>query len=171
MTHSFENQPIQRDDALAPFSRDHYVGLVHAHRLIKSAEKDRAAKHAALADFLDAWSSEIQPHFRDEERLLQELLSPEDRQRLLDEHAHLTDLASEARRWRRDVDPDGASLAALGRTLEQHIRWEERELFNRVQQTVSEPQRAALAAETAEIESSRPRNAGARGGDSQQRTQ
>jgi len=157
----FENAPIPRHEALTPFSRDHYVGLVHAQRLKKAASKDRVARHKALADFLEAWRTEIEPHFRDEERLLPPLiLGDDDRRRLLDEHAAIERAANEAVIKRRAVDPDPDFVERLGRDLERHIRWEERVLFNCVQESASERQLGALADATEQVERARNRGRG-----------
>ncbi len=154
----FERAPIVRHDALAPLSRDHYGGLVQARHLIRAADGDDTARRKAIAEFVDAWDHEIAEHFRDEERLLTALLDDEDRQRLLDEHARLSALATDARTMRRHVDPDPAALRQLGEMLEQHIRWEERHLFRHLQDRLSAAQLAALQRESEVLEASRPRN-------------
>jgi len=153
-----ETPPIKRHDALVPLSRDHYVGLVHAQRLKKAAFRDRVARHKALADFLEAWRTEIEPHFRDEERLLPPLIPDEDdRRRLPEEHAAIARAAEEAVTKRRAVDPDPDFVERLGRDLEQHIRWEERVLFNHVQESASEQQLEELAGATEQVERARNR--------------
>lgn len=154
----FEHSPISRHQALAPFSRDHYVGLVQARHLIKAADKDDVSRRKALSEFVDAWDSDIAAHFRDEERLLAAVACPEDRHRLLTEHERLARLAAEARELRRQVDPDPAALRDIGESLDDHIRWEERELFNRVQSKLTPEQLQELGVQTAAIERSRPRN-------------
>ena len=159
----FVNPPIERHEALAPFSRDHYNGLVHARRLVKSASGDRVQRHEALAGFLDAWEREIAPHFRDEERLLVEqmgeLVPEPDRRRLLEEHREIEADAARARELRRQADPDTRELREIGERLERHIRWEERSLFELIQRRASEESLEDLGRETAAIEASRPRNA------------
>lgn len=155
---TFKNAPIARSEALAPLSRDHYTGLVQARHLIKAARRDAVARRKAVAEFIDAFKNDIAVHFDDEERLLAGVLSEEDRDRLVTEHRRLNALADEARALRRDVDPDPARLTEIGEALEEHIRWEERELFNRLQQTITPAQLDHLAAQTAAIEAARPRN-------------
>lgn len=156
-----ETPPIARHDALVPLSRDHYVGLVHAHRLMKAAAKDRVARHKALADFLEAWRTKIEPHFRDEERLLTHLIADEkESRRLLDEHAAIERAAKEAVIKRRAVDPDPNFVERLGRDLEQHIRWEERVMFNHIQESASERQLNDLAVATGQVERARNRGRG-----------
>ncbi|MBX3323112.1 MAG: hemerythrin domain-containing protein [Phycisphaeraceae bacterium] len=153
-----DTPPNKRHEALIPLSRDHYVGLVHAHRLMKAASKDRVARHKALADFLEAWRTEIEPHFRDEERLLPPLIPAQaDRRRLIDDHAAITRAAEEAMVKRRAVDPDPEFVERLGLDLEEHIRWEERVVFNLVQENASPGQLEALTEATAQLERSRNR--------------
>ncbi|MGP1346107.1 MAG: hemerythrin domain-containing protein [Phycisphaerales bacterium] len=156
----FTNPPIKRHAALVPLSRDHYAGLVHAHRMMKAAGGDRVARHKVLAEFLDEWDRTISEHFDDEERLLGDLASEDDRRRLLEEHRALRDQVHRARQWRKSVDPDAEALAGLGGQLEAHIRWEERELFNRVQASSDAAALEALQRETADIESRRGRHRG-----------
>ena len=156
----FNQPPVKRTHALQPLSRDHYQGLVQAQHLIKAADGDANARRKALAAFVDAWNIEITEHFADEERLLIEHMSEEDRERLLAEHATLRELAERARAQRREVEPDGEVLRRLGQALNDHIRWEERELFTRLEQSVDEATIAGIARHTEQIEAQRPRNAG-----------
>jgi len=155
---NFQHPPIARHDALAPFSRDHYSGLVNARHLIKASNADAVARRKAVAEFIDGWEHEIAEHFDDEERLLLDLLDDDDRLRLLDEHQALREYARQARTLRAQVDPDPQIVRTIGQALDDHIRWEERELFQRLQDRLTEEQLQALHHHTAPIEQSRPRN-------------
>ena len=154
---NFKQPPIVRHEALAPLSRDHYVGLVQARHLILAADEDDVARRKAVEEFIDAWEREIAVHFRDEERLLSALMDEKDRQRLLDEHARLTELATKVCAQRRQIDPDPLTLREFGQSLEQHIRWEERELFSRIQDRMNPSRLDELQKQTVMIETSRPR--------------
>ena len=160
----FKHSPIERHEALTPFSLDHYTGLVQAQHLSKAAESDAVARRKAIAEFVDAWDTEIAAHFADEERLLAELAGDADRQRLLDEHQRLTNLAEQARGLRRQSDPDAQVVRRIGQTLDRHIRWEERELFVRLQDRLTDEQLAELGHQTESIEQSRLRHACRPGG-------
>lgn len=154
--------PIQRHPALQPFSRDHYAGLVAAHRLIRSGAGDDRERRAALAHFLDAWHSEIRLHFDDEERLLLPLITePLALQRLLDDHAALREAARHAETYaeHRHAPPDAAVLRDLGEKLELHIRWEERVLFKEIEAEATPDQLADLQRQTHAFEQTRPRAA------------
>jgi len=155
----FTNPPIKRHEALVPLSRDHFNGLSRAQRLIKSGKGDRVARHKALAEFLDAWAMEIAEHFNDEERLFIPFLGDSDRERLLNEHNELHELAKEAKELRGEVDPPAERVEHIGVKLRDHIRWEERELFTRLEATIEPAELAKIAQSTAEIEASRPRAA------------
>jgi len=155
----FKHDPIERHEALAPFSRDHYTGLVKARHLIKAADADAVARRKAVAEFVDGWDQEIAPHFADEERLLLEVMGDDDRNRILAEHRQLRDFAEQARQMRKQTDPDADLVRRIGQTLDDHIRWEERELFARIQGDLNEAQLAFIQQHTEPIEASRPRNA------------
>lgn len=154
----FVNAPIKRHEALIPLSRDHFTGLAHAQRLIKSASKDRVARHKALSGFIDAWNTEIAAHFDDEERLFLEHINQEDTQRLLDEHSMIRSLAAEAKELKHSVDPCPQRIEHIGQTLNDHIRWEERELFGRLEKLLNDQQLKAMAQATARIEDARARS-------------
>ena len=154
----FVHPPIERHEAIAPLSRDHYVGLVHASRLIKAADRGRAERHGVLAGFLDAWDREILEHFRDEETLFTGLIGASDRERLLEEHARLGRMAEGLRAMRGRVDPDPEALAAMGVALRDHIRWEERDLFNTIQRENSPGALEDLRRETGSIDARRGRS-------------
>ncbi|MBX3323107.1 MAG: hemerythrin domain-containing protein [Phycisphaeraceae bacterium] len=154
----FVNAPLRRHEALVPFSRDHFTGLVHAYRLIRSATQDRATRRKALAGILDDWNGEIEQHFEDEERLLIPVLDLDDASRLVLEHRELVALFDRIRAQRSVLDPDPEPLKTMGHALDAHIRWEERDLFNRVQNSLTPAQLGLLAVETVRIEATRPRN-------------
>ena len=151
--------PLKRHPALVPLSREHFNGLVQVRRLRAAAGAGAARRRAAVAGFVKNWSAEMAAHFADEERLLGPLMEPEDHRRFDDEHARLRALAAKATaeaaaeraaegdcREEREgaaVGPEEDWMRELATLLEQHIRWEERECFERLQR--------ARAAELAEL--------------------
>lgn len=156
-----EHPAIVRHEALAPLSRDHYAGLVQAQHLIKAGDVTKSLsvdRRQAVAEFLDIWQREIQPHFQDEEHLLLDLMNDADRKQMLHEHQQVRALAEQLKKLRKEIDPDPDTLTQLGRLLNGHIRWEERQLFNRLQQTLTPAQLKHLQQLTAVLEAGRPRN-------------
>lgn len=155
---SMKNPPLQRHVSLQPLSRDHYVGLVQAQRLIKAAGASAEQRRQALDDFARIWTEEIEPHFGDEERLLWSLMNPDDTRRLHEEHARIRALAADAAAQRQVAEPDAGLIQGLGQLLNDHIRWEERQLFVEIERSAGEQSLQQLQRETEQIEQSRPRN-------------
>lgn len=110
---------MKRDRRLHGLTSDHHQGLVLARRA--------AEGRATVEDVRRGFDEALAPHFAAEEELLLPALERagevEVVQRTLREHAELRQLLADAEAGR-----DGA-LAAFGRALEAHIRFEERELF------------------------------------------
>ncbi|HVK40595.1 MAG TPA: hemerythrin domain-containing protein [Candidatus Kapabacteria bacterium] len=120
-----------RHRTLVPLSHDHHLGLVAAQRLKRG---DAAYRDMSVADSIaELWKSELATHFEQEERALFVLeVSSECRamiERALADHARMRELVAQAA---RGDDPD-ATARELGALLEQHIRFEERELFELMQ--------------------------------------
>lgn len=120
---------MKRHPSLEPFSRDHNDGLILARKLTETGAK-------ALADFRQEWDRELSDHFEEEERLLGPLCGETDRSRLLAEHEEIRALGELAHQ-----DPEARRL---GEILDAHIRWEERELFPRIELSASEIRLASL---------------------------
>ena len=143
--------PLKRHPALKPLSREHFNGLVQVRRLRQAASADAQQRRQALAGFLTNWSTEMAAHLDDEERLLGALLNTDDRQRLTADHARLRVLAGQAQYQAAAAEPDSGWMRALATLLEQHIRWEERECYERLQQSRPE-ELAELMSAAANIE-------------------
>lgn len=119
--------PLQRHPTLQPLSREHFGGLVLVRRLREAAGGDEPARHAAARLLAEVWSTELEGHFADEERLVGPLVCDHDRVRLIEEHRSLERHAAMAR---DTASPPSAEwLEETAALLERHIRWEERELF------------------------------------------
>jgi quercetin dioxygenase-like cupin family protein len=120
---------VKRHPALVQLSHDHHHALVAARRLRGAADagEDPADAVAAFAEFFAAVSV---PHFREEEETLFPLVVSENEARpfvaraLLD-HQQLHALAAQIGR----ADDVRERMRELSRLLEEHVRFEERELF------------------------------------------
>jgi hemerythrin-like domain-containing protein len=118
---------VKRLPQLRGLSSEHHNALALARRARNAAAGDGGTARAAWADILNRFETELEPHFRSEE---ESLLPPLDRAgetalvaRTVAEHAELRDLvATPAQDPRRAID----RFASL---MEQHVRFEERTLF------------------------------------------
>jgi mannose-6-phosphate isomerase-like protein (cupin superfamily) len=128
---------MKRHPSLEPFSRDHNDGLILARRLSEGGM-------AALPLFHQEWERELRDHFEEEVRLLGPLCGPDAQDRLHREHGQIQTLGHAAA-----TDDDAARL---GKLLEEHIRWEERELFPEIERTADSLQLGSLAHAAAALE-------------------
>lgn len=133
----------KRSRELKPLSSEHHQALLVAFQVRKAvaghaetagAPRDLDGLLALARRFED---TVLTAHTSAEEDLLGRHLSPADLRRLQDEHRRLHALLREARAGETSLRR--APLAAFAELLEQHVRWEERELFPRCE--------AAIAAE------------------------
>lgn len=140
---------MKRSEALQPLSRDHLPALVAAKALRKAEEAD-----SARVAFLEFWRDHGAGHFRIEEEVLLPqwaLYAEVDRpkvNRMLEEHLRIR------REALRLAAGEGTlnELQALGERLHDHVRFEERELFPAIEESLSEEQLAKLVPAVEEAE-------------------
>jgi hemerythrin-like domain-containing protein len=122
-----EQRPMQRIEALRRLSSEHHSGLVIARRAREQAGAS-AGREAAWADLRQRFADELEPHFKLEERgLLPALRAAGEKmlvERTLDEHLRMRTLIATG-------GPD--ALTAFAEMLTDHIRFEEKELFETAQ--------------------------------------
>ncbi|HET8565863.1 MAG TPA: hemerythrin domain-containing protein [Solirubrobacterales bacterium] len=140
---------MKRAEALQPLSRDHLKALLAAKRLREATDAASAAQ-----GFLEFWRTEGRHHFRVEEEVLLPgwaLHGAVDRVavgRMLEEHLAI-------RRGALRAAAEVASLEELrdlGQLLDDHVRFEERELFPMVEDALASEDLARLAVAIARAE-------------------
>ena len=137
---------MKRHPALIPLSRDHHGSLILARLLQKNAPAykglptDLAGKRKYAVDLFLA---DIRPHFEKEERLFDAVFHHEQLQPLIDElrNEHL-EISSMFERIMGPVDLE--DLDRLGTLLERHIRKEDRQLFQLMENICTEEELAVL---------------------------
>lgn len=134
---------MQRHESLQPLSREHHQTL----RLARRLQGGEAG--VELREALASHHSALQAHFAEEEALGRQAIGqcPQDEvlagqiERMQREHRQIERLIAEV----LDGEGDQSSRHRLGELLIAHVRFEERELFNRLQdgclpaQAVSQP--------------------------------
>jgi hemerythrin-like domain-containing protein len=123
-------KPIKRSEQLAPLSRDHHDGLLFAWK-IKQGLKNGTDPEAMMAYVHWFWSNHLQLHFSQEEHLLLAHLSDSDElaQQLMSEHQDIKQVIS--------GEASAFLLADLADKITAHIRFEERQLFPYIEQTIT----------------------------------
>jgi iron-sulfur cluster repair protein YtfE (RIC family) len=133
-----KKKPIKRHIALQPLSRQHHFGLLFSWKLRKGFSRDIPVQRMSkFADWF--YEHEIKPHFKDEEKYLFPILDDDNEliQRALKEHRRI-------RRLFKDKKDPEKSLHRLEEELDAHIRFEERVLFNEIQQVATPEQLAKI---------------------------
>lgn len=145
-----EIKPIKRSKELAPLSRDHHEGLMLVWKIRKGIKNGVApARIAAYCRWF--WEYHLEGHFQREEDLLPTVL-PKDHPllcQMLDEHQEIR------RRVNGLADDHAASLELFAQSINDHIRFEERQLFCEVEKLAT-PEQLQIIAEGLNKEDSCP---------------
>ena len=124
-------KPLKRHNSLKPLSRDHHHGLLLCWKIKEGLKRDISYDRIKrYTDFF--FTSQLRPHFRFEEEEVFPLLGESHPMhiRALKEHQRLESL------FKAEFDKE--TLEAIEKELNRHIRFEERELFRELQESVSE---------------------------------
>lgn len=131
-----ETKPIKRSKELAPLSREHHDGLLFVWKI-----KQGLANGTTIETLVNYtrwfWSNHIKPHFRDEEKVLVKFLPADNPlvKQMFKEHAQIRDLIISL-----DKEPNVNSIQLLAEFINNHIRFEERELFNYAEKVLTPEQ-------------------------------
>jgi quercetin dioxygenase-like cupin family protein/hemerythrin-like domain-containing protein len=134
---------MKRHPALVPLSHDHHHALVQVRRLRRAAARGASERREAAAAFLAFFARATRRHFRDEEERLFPLLVDADEPATelltwaLLEHQQLHALANALDCEVAAGDASAAQMHRLARTLDEHIRFEERVLFPLLEQVAT----------------------------------
>ena len=125
------NKPIKRHDSLQSLSREHHQGLLLCWKiktgLKKNIDKSRISRYCD--HFYEVY---LLPHFEVEEKFIFPILGFDNEhvKQALEEHKELKKLFSKA-------NANANLLENLEEKLENHIRFEERVLFNEIQEVAT----------------------------------
>ena len=135
-----EIKPIKRHEAIQPLSREHHNGLVFCWRIRSGLSKN--VEITRIKTYVDwFWANALHQHFVAEENYVFTVLDASDELliRALDEHRRLEALVAQ------DTDLPQA-MEDIANTLEGHIRFEERVLFNKIQDMATAEQLQSILA-------------------------
>ncbi len=122
---------MKRHPQLQDLSREHYTALKLARDARAAANGDAASMAGMARLVVDFFARELEPHFQLEEKSLLPLLKSHGETVLLQrteaDHQELRALADALQK------PDAATLLRFAGLLADHVRFEEREMFETVQ--------------------------------------
>lgn len=128
------NKPIKRSEHLKPLSREHHHGLLLCWKIRTGIKKGIDANRIkAYADWF--YHTYLLPHFEVEEKQVFVLPGPENElvKKAIADHRRLRQLFESATEVQQN-------LSLIEKELEQHIRFEERVLFNEIQEKATPSQ-------------------------------
>jgi hemerythrin-like domain-containing protein len=131
---------ILRHSTLQPLSRQHHQGLLVSLLLDKGLKKNASLKE--MRDFiLQFWEDELRQHFEKEDLLFLPLADTypqliEHLTQLKNEHQEIRMLIQKLNNEIRSEQLE--TITSFSNNLEKHIRFEERQLFNIIQETLPE---------------------------------
>jgi hemerythrin-like domain-containing protein len=142
---------MKRHPAFVPLSRDHHRTLILAQAIKKGAPPFRGmavTDEGKRAEVIQHYEEHMKDHFRKEENIFSgcRSLSPQTDQliaEIFDEHREVQKKVNDLNEGKDIVN----TLDALGILLEKHIRKEERELFELLQQKLSDEKLKRIADE------------------------
>jgi hemerythrin-like domain-containing protein len=142
------NSPIRRSEYLVPLSRDHHTGLLFCWKLRTGIKKAISPKRL-LGYILYYWDHHLEQHFEKEETLLCRPMETRPTLKALEQHAAIrARIAKVSAQTNKDLD-DFITLEGL---INQHIRFEERELFPFLELAFSGEQLAEIAQALEELD-------------------
>jgi hemerythrin-like domain-containing protein len=129
---SEEIKPIKRSKQLAPLSREHHDGLMYVWK-IREGLKNGTAISKLKQYTIWFWQQHIKPHFYQEEKILLPYI-PANHElaiRVKKEHENIRELILNL-----DREADEKTFIQLCDLLNNHIRFEERQVFLFLEQTL-----------------------------------
>jgi len=141
---------------LHPLSQHHHFALIQALEMRRAAEAPAEKRDAAVqrqADkFVAFWHKTGIVHFREEEEVLLPAYARYTRldqdagiMRLLAEHAEIRAAVEDFERRRKKKLPiEAAAMAHLAKLLHDHVRFEENDVFPRIERVLGEENLVAM---------------------------
>jgi hemerythrin-like domain-containing protein len=127
-------KPIKRSKQLTPLSKDHHDGLLFAWKIKQGLKNGADIK--LIAKYVQwFWKNHLQEHFREEEQILAPHL-PEDNEllkQMIDEHHGIESMVHI-----NENIADEILLLNLAQAIDEHIRFEERQLFPYAEKAIPE---------------------------------
>lgn len=134
-----KTSPIRRNKNIVTLSHDHHAGLLFCWKLRQGLKKQvDPARMLSYVHYF--WQQHLRPHFREEEAFL--FILPEDPGivRAKDEHHRIRVLVDAILAGSGSSGHALQLLPLLANTVDNHIRFEERDLFPRLEKELSEKQ-------------------------------
>ncbi|MBS1650958.1 MAG: hypothetical protein JSU07_03015 [Bacteroidetes bacterium] len=137
-----EKTPIKRNKALLKFSQEHHFGLLLCWK-IRQGIKNNIALLRIANYIIYFFENDLKKHFEEEEKNVFSKFSINDAKKIQaeNEHKYIYSLIHSIKTENYSTD----TLIDFANTLEKHIRFEERDFFNYIQQNLPQSELEKLA--------------------------
>jgi hemerythrin-like domain-containing protein len=141
-----EQKPLRRNENIIPFSKDHHTTLLFCWKLKQGVKL--GADVAVMKNYVKYfWKDHMEPHFREEEELLFAPLVDEMVQKAISEHHQIKQQVEKV------LIEEGVAaindLSLLSDMVDDHVRYEERQLFPHLEQALSHDELTSIGRELA----------------------
>ena len=139
-------------DALAGLVADHGQFREIADHVQKMVDGEEGVE-VVMARLLTVWDEVADPHFKEEEDIVlpawlaADIDARQDIERIKSEHAWLREAINRLREGDIFGQERAALIGQIGWRLKDHVRWEEDEIFKRIEETLSTEQLKSLRSE------------------------
>ncbi|MGI8635873.1 MAG: hemerythrin domain-containing protein [Segetibacter sp.] len=131
-----ENKPINRNEHIVSLSKDHHTTLLFCWK-IRTGLKHEVAVDRMVSYVQYFWQQHLLPHFVEEETILFLPVQDDMVHRALIEHRKIRGNIKVLHNAGEDTK---IQLAALANLVDDHVRYEERELFPHLEQILTNAQ-------------------------------
>ena len=136
-----------RHPSLQPLSREHHRALLCWRKLDGATRRPTDFDLSTVFEELrHYWTSRFEVHLQQEEKALLPLLCESLQNRMVRDHNLLRSLYERLAATRLDHDscPNDTVVRDFAKTLREHIRWEERTVFPRLQEQLTDAELSSL---------------------------
>ena len=129
-----KQKPIKRNENILKFSKEHHFALLFSWKIRQGLKYNIAAERMQkYARYF--WQHYMQPHFAEEEEILFAPMKDKWTQKAIEEHQQIIQQVKELENYTGDEANE--KLSQLAVNLDNHVRYEERELFPHLEKTLS----------------------------------
>ena len=130
-------RPVNRNEHIRKLSREHHFSLLFCWKIRQGLKMDVATER--IRKYVHYfWQRHLQPHFQEEERMLFAPIKDRLIQRAINEHTYIKQLIEEFIFYSKINERK--SLANIADMVDEHVRYEERELFPHLERKLSREQ-------------------------------
>lgn len=130
-------KPIKRNENIKDLSREHHLSLLFCWKIRQGLKMDvdieRIRKYVQYF-----WQQHLQPHFREEEKILFATIKDSRVQKAINEHKHIRQQIENLADYSENNVRKG--LSKIAEMVDEHVRYEERELFPHLERRLSKEQ-------------------------------